>query len=160
MSGRKGIEATKRLRSRVKNKRGGNVKERLEFDRSDSQNMADYAEEYLHWLAVRNYTERTIEGRRYKLSYFLKWSHERTLVRACDVTKLILESYQRHLYHYRKKNGKPLGYSSQRGYLGAVRDFFRWLCRSNYLPYNPASEIEMPRPEKTIARRSIKYRTD
>ena len=37
-----------------------------------------------------------------------------------SVTKPILESYQRWLWRYRKKNGKPLGISTQRSKLGAV----------------------------------------
>ena len=55
-----------------------------------------------------------------------------------------------HLYRYRKPNGKPLGYGTQRERIGGVRDFFGWLCRSDHIPFNPASELEMPRPEKRL----------
>jgi integrase/recombinase XerD len=40
--------------------------------------------------------------------------------------------------------------SSQRGRIGAVKDLFRWLCRSHHILYNPASELEMPREEKRL----------
>jgi len=148
--GSKGFKATKHLRRRAKNKRGGNAQQAIEFDRTDPDNMADYTEEYLQWLAVMNYTEDTIEGRRYALKVFLGWARERDLICACDMTKPILESYMRFLHRFRKPNGKPLGYSTQRGRISAVRDFFRWLCRQNYILYNPASELEMPRPEKRL----------
>ena len=72
------------------------------------------------------------------------------MIRAEDVSKAILESYMRHLYRYRKPNGKPLAYGTQRERIGGVRDFFRWLCRSDHIPFNPASELEMPRPEKRL----------
>ena len=152
MAGKKGIAATQHLRWRGKEQRGGGGKTRQQilFDRSDPENMADYAEAYLSWLEVRGYSAETIEGRRYALEDFLGWCQERELVRPHEISKAILESYQRHLHRYRKPNGKPLGYRSQRGRIGAVRDFFKWLCRSNHIPFNPASELDMPRPEKRL----------
>jgi integrase/recombinase XerD len=148
--GSKGIAATRHLRGRRKSQRGGNARQAILFDRSDCENMADYADAYLSWLEVRNYSLETIEGRRYALDLFLGWCGERELVRAGEVSKQILESYMRFLHRYRKANGKPLGHSSQRGHIGAVRDFFKWLCRSDHIPFNPASELEMPRPEKRL----------
>ena len=32
-----------------------------------------------------------------------------------------------HLWHWRKKNGMPLGVSTQRARLGTLKDFFAWL---------------------------------
>ena len=148
--GSKGINAAKHLRGRSRDRRGGNPRQALLFDRSHPENMADYADSYLEWLEVRNYTTDTIEGRRYALDVFLEWCQGRDLIRAADVTKPILESYQRFLHRYRKKSGKPLGFSTQRGRISALKDFFRWLCRSNHILYNPASELEMPRPEKRL----------
>ena len=146
----KGIQSRKHLSRRSKDKRGGVAAQTLLFDRSDPANMADFADEYLSSLRVRNYSEETIEGRRQSLNVVLIWSYERDLVRASDITKPILESYLRHLHRYRKKNGKPLGFSSKSNRIIAVRDFFKWLCRSNYLLSNPASELDLPRPEKRL----------
>ena len=148
--GAKGIAATKHLRHRTKTQRGGNAKQAVLFNRSEPGNLADYSDAYLFWLGVRNYCETTIIGRRRTLDLFLGWAYERELIRAEDVTKAILESYMRHLYRYRKANGKPLGYGTQRERISGVRDFFRWLCRSDHIPFNPASELEMPRPEKRL----------
>lgn len=150
MAGKKGIAARGHLRSRSRKQRGGNVRTDVEFPREDPENLADNSDAYLEWMAVRNYTEDTIEGRRYALDAFLVWCRERELVRADSVTLPILESYLRHLHRYRKKNGKPLGASSQRGRISAVKDLFRWLCRGHHILYNPASELEMPRPEKRL----------
>ena len=150
MAGAKGIAALKHLRGRSKAQRGGKAAGAVIFDRSEPGNMADYSDTYLEWLGVRNYSDETINGRRRTLDLFLAWAYERELIRAEDVTKAILESYMRHLYRYRKPNGKPLGYGTQRERIGGVRDFFRWLCRSDHIPFNPASELEMPRPEKRL----------
>lgn len=64
-----------------------------------------------------------------------------------EITKPILESYQRHLWRYRKTNRKPLGISTQRARLSTLRDLFKYLCKQNLIPANPASESELPRPE-------------
>ncbi len=150
MSGKKGYKATRRLRNRSKSQRGGKAKSELEFERSDPLNMADAMEDYLAMLEAKNYTADTVEGRRFGVEAFLVWCAERTLWVPSVITLPILESYQRWLHRYRKKNGKPLGGSSQRGRLIAVREFFKWLCRSGRIPWNPASELELPRQEKRL----------
>ena len=150
MAGYKGYKAAGHLRRRSKEKRGGNDKSELVFDRRDVHNMAGYRDKYLEWLAVHNYAEGTISGKRFDIDIFLEWCLERDLIRPHEVTKPILESYQRHLYRYRKKDGKPLSQRSQRGRMSSLKDFFSWLCRQNYTLSNPASEIELPRPEKRL----------
>ena len=104
----------------------------------------------IEWLAVRNYTADTIEGRRDSMKFILLWTHERELRDPDKITKPILESYQRHLWRYRKSNGKPLGISTQRSRLGTLKDYFAWLAKQNTIVANPASEIELPRPEKRL----------
>ena len=148
MSGKKGYQATKRLRRRRRDKRGGNPAAELPAGRPGS--LAAEALRYLEHLAVRNYTPDTIEGRRDALKVFLAWAHPRELHQPAQITKPILESYQRHLWRWRKKNGKPLGISTQRARLGTLKDYFAWLCKQNALSANPASELEMPRPEKRL----------
>ena len=148
--GKKGFAATKHLRARSENQRGGKARQTLLFDRSDPHNLADYADQYLEALAVRNYTTKTVEGRRYAVNVFLSWCQERELARAADITKPILESFLRYLHRYRKANGKPLGFSTRYNQIVAVKDLFRWLCRSNFMLFNPASELDLPRPEKRL----------
>ncbi len=145
--GTKGIRTAKHLRHRSKHKRGGQVKP---DDGLKAEGMALQYRSYLEALAVRNYSPLTQKNRELDLIAFLKWCQERELYQARDVTRLILESYQRHMYRYRKKNGKPLGFTTQRGRLVTLKDFFRWLCRENEILHNPASELDMPRGEKRL----------
>lgn len=86
------------------------------------------------------------------LAYFLLWCEARAVTRPDDVTRPILERYQRHLYHHRKTDGKPLSFISQTGRLMAVRAYFRWLARQNVLLSNPAADLELPRMEKRLPR--------
>ena len=67
-----------------------------------------------------------------------------------EVTRPILESYQRYLYYYRKTNGQPLTFRTQHSRLTPVRRWFRWLVRNNHILHNPASDLDLPRMEKRI----------
>ena len=58
----------------------------------------------------------------------------------------MLESYQRHLFHYRKTNGEPLRFRSQSQRLLAVRAFFKWAATSATCCTTPPSQMELPRP--------------
>jgi len=53
--------------------------------------------------------------------------------RSVEVTRPVLERYQRYLFHYRKKDGKPLSFASQPLAAVALADWFRWMTRQNYL---------------------------
>jgi len=79
------------------------------------------------------------------LKYFTAWATARGLTKPEDVTRAVLERYQRWLYHYRKRTGTPLSVWSQHGRLVAVKGLFRWLTKQRALATNPAAELELPR---------------
>jgi integrase/recombinase XerD len=132
-------------------KKGGYAATPDGFDRSDAFTLARLIDEWFQRLAERAYSPRTVEARKWALRTFLRWAEERELRRPGQITKPILESYQRWLFQYRKADGKPLGVTTQRARLGALQNFFAWLCRENTLPANPAADLELPRkPNKTL----------
>ena len=71
----------------------------------------------------------TIQNREFYLRYFIIWADERGLNRPNEITKPIIESYQRYLYHYRKANGESLSVMSQNGRIITIRGLFKWLER-------------------------------
>jgi integrase/recombinase XerD len=107
---------------------------------------------YTEWLRVRNYSEMTLRDRDSNLRMLIAWLDERGIRKANEVTKPILERYQKHLFYQRKPDGRPLSFTNQMKKLIAAKDLFKWLTRQNYLLYNPASEIELPRGEKRLPR--------
>ena len=119
-----------------------------------------YLVEFLDWMAARRFSEHTIKNRRIELGYFIDWCEERGIHRPDDVTRAMLERYRQHVFHYRRKRaggktteaGQPLSFQTQAKRLVSVRVLFQWLARSHYLLYNPASELELPRPEKRLPR--------
>ena len=106
--------------------------------------------QHLEWMRVRNYSEASVQSREKSLLNFALWCEERELTRPASVTKPLLERYQRHLFLYRKKDGKPLGVSTQHQRLVALQVFFRWLARNNLVLSNPAADLELPRPERRL----------
>ncbi len=119
-------------------------------ERTDPQGLAAFVVRYLEWLRVHNYAEPTLENREVYLGYFVAWCAERGLAKPPEITKPILERYQRSLYTHRKRNGDPLTFRGQHARLVPIRGFFKWLTRQNYLLYNPASELELPRLEHRL----------
>jgi len=100
---------------------------------------------YLEWLRVHHYSERTVINRDKSLGIFIEWCEARSVLRPVEVTKPIIERYQRHLYYVRKPDGKPLSVRGQEWRLVPVRMYFKWLAQQNVLLWNPASEIVLPR---------------
>jgi integrase/recombinase XerD len=125
---------------------------------NDPQGMAVLLEKFLEWLRVKNYSERTVTNRQVYLNYFILWAEERGITRPNEVTKPILERYQRYLYHHKKKDGQPLSFRSQHGRMVPIRAWFKWLTRNNYLLYNPASDIELPRLEHRLPKHVLNIR--
>ncbi len=107
--------------------------------------LATLMHEHLNALRVRGYSEHTVESRTDYIGFFLEWAYEHGLREAVEITRPVLERYQRYLFYYRKKNGEPLTFRSQQSRLVPLRVWFKWMTRQNYILHNPASEIELPR---------------
>jgi integrase/recombinase XerD len=107
---------------------------------------------FLMWLAERNYSPYTVGNRARLLGQFIDWAQERGLSRPQEVTRPILERYQRTLYLYRKADGQPLSVRNQCAYLSALRAWFKWMTQQHRLLYNPAADLELPRQEKRLPR--------
>lgn len=111
-----------------------------------------YFSRYLSMCEVQQVSKDTIRRRDSALRRFIAWCDERGLDDPKQVTKPILERYQRYLYHYRKDNGDPLSIGSQHVILTPIKSFFKWLTQENYLLYNPASELVIPKKPKALPR--------
>jgi integrase/recombinase XerD len=116
----------------------------------DPEGLFAWMQRYLETLRVRNYSGRTVENRESYIGFFITWCDARSITRPQEVTKPMLERYQRHLFHLRRESGKPLTFAAQRQRLAPLRAYFKWLTRQNVLLWNPASELELPRVERRL----------
>jgi integrase/recombinase XerD len=120
-------------------------KQPLPGDPRDPIGFIVLSEAFLQWMAVTNYSQATIKNRRTYLRYFIIWCDDRGLTQPSEITRPIVDRYQRYLYYYRKKDGHPLSFRSQHTRLTSVRSFFKWLAKNNHILYNPAYDLELPK---------------
>jgi integrase/recombinase XerD len=121
-------------------------------DPNDPDGLHVWTVRFLRALEVRNFSICTRTNRKRMIGPFIEWCETRSITRPTEVTKPILEAYQRHLFHRRRPNGKPLGFGTQVQALVSLKRFFSWLTRTNVLLYNPASDIELPRHVRRLPR--------
>ncbi|MBF0547365.1 MAG: site-specific tyrosine recombinase XerC [Candidatus Riflebacteria bacterium] len=133
-------------------KRGDKQPKYPPMDTSDKNGPGFLIKEFSEWLLVKGFSESTVENRLGSLRYFFIWVDMRGIRQPREVTKPVLERYQRYLYHYRKKNGEPLSFQTQNARLAHIRNFYRWLAKGNYILSNPASDLDLPRMEKRLPR--------
>ena len=100
-----------------------------------------YLLKYTEAMQVRGYSETTLRKRDGDIRRFAGWCDDRSLNHPNQITKLILERYQRHLFHYRQENGSQLSARTQNQYITSIKQFFKYLAQENYLLFNPASEL-------------------
>jgi integrase/recombinase XerD len=108
--------------------------------------------DFLAWSEAVGISPFTVRQRQRAVRRFILWAVDRTLTQPQDITLPILDRYQRHLYHYRKKDGTPLSFASQHTELVPLKAYFKWLARERRILYNPASELVMPKAPRQIPR--------
>lgn len=128
---------------------------RFPGDPTDPHGFAALVADWAEWMGAHGYSPRTVENRQRMLAHLVVWLDERGIGRPVDVTRPMLDRYQRWLFHYRKANGDPLTFRSQSQRLLPVRAFFKWAARHHHLVHNPASELELPKVEKRLPRPAL-----
>lgn len=117
----------------------------VETDNDEPGGIAERMNEFLDYMRMRGLSEFTLHRRCHVFRNFADWCAVRGVRHPRDITKPILERYQRHLYHFRSTNGKPLSFRTQYIYLSALQTFFHFLGKKNYILSNPAADLDLPR---------------
>ena len=107
---------------------------------------------HLEWMSATNFSSDTVTHRRDSVGLFIAWAEERGIEDPMEITRPILQSYQRHLYYYRSAQGRLLSVGTQRDRMMSLRAWFRWMVRNHRILYNPASDLDLPRKEKRLPR--------
>jgi len=139
--------------------RRGQKKDWLFLAPSDPEGMPALRLLWVEAMRTRGLSEAHVDNSQMTLAAFILWAQERGVTKAREVTRPVLESYQRFLFYYRKEtkvpagtqpdhevsSEEPLTLRTQVEKLSALKGFFRWLTRHGYILANPASELELPR---------------
>jgi len=94
---------------------------------------------HLDAMRARKYSVKTIKAYAGPLNRFVLYLAERGIERVQDVTSRDIEQYQLALLDHGFKE------ATQSGYLRAVRDFFKYLEKSQHIFTNPAAELTIGR---------------
>jgi integrase/recombinase XerD len=114
--------------------------------------LASYVKAFLSWIEATGQSAATASTRERGLARFLEWADERGLAHPMELTRPVLEAWQRHLYLSRKANGQPLSLATQQTLIVALKAWFRWLSRERHILVNPAHELITPRRPRTLPR--------
>lgn len=119
---------------------------------NDLRGLTAAMRRYLEHLGTRGYRPMGMATAERYIRDFIAWADERGVTHPSQVSRQVLERYQRWLYHYRKRDGSPLSVAGQRCKLVPLRGFFRWLTKTAEIPANPAADMELPRKIKRLPR--------
>lgn len=122
----------------------------VSLDPSRLNRLHAYRAAFLEWTVTIGLSEQTARIRHHALDRFIRWCDEHGIDRPQEVTRPILQRYQRHLYHYRKADGAPLSFSTQANRLYPLVAFFKWLARENHILTNPASDLDLPKQPRQL----------
>jgi integrase/recombinase XerD len=107
--------------------------------------LAALLEKHAEYMRLHNYSEYTIKTHRVEIRQFLLWAEDHGITDPVEVTRTVLERFQKYVFNYRKKNGEPLSFTAQHHRITALRVWFKWMARQHHILHNPASEIDLPR---------------
>ena len=114
--------------------------------------LQDWIQKYFQSEALRNLSPQSLKSNASRLGLFQKWCEERSLEEISEITRPMLESYQRFVSRQKNRKGEPLQALSQWNRLVALRSFFAWLVKRRILIFNPASELELPKLPQAFPR--------
>jgi integrase/recombinase XerD len=118
----------------------------------DTRGLYAAMRRFLEHRVVMGTPAYTLENVERCVREFSDWAEGCGVTHPQQVTRAVLERYQRHLHYRRKKNGEPLSLITQKTKMVPVRALFKWLTRQGEIPANPAADLEMPRYVHRIPR--------
>jgi integrase/recombinase XerD len=123
----------------------------------DPKCIAPLATKYLeHLTMTRGLSRESKKSTKNRLHRFVAYCEARGLVHPVELSKEVLEQYQRSVFNHRRKDGRSLRRTTQNQYVIVVRTFFRWLQKERVILYNPAAELELLKEEKALPRHVLR----
>ena len=128
----------------MQRRKGRSPGEPVETD--DPHSLTAHIGRHLAWLEARGYAVNGLWTRRADLKEFCGWCAEREVVRPPDLNRIVIDLFQRYISQRPKKDGDPLSATTQCKKLMTIAKYCKWLVRERLIAYDPAAELELPRP--------------
>ncbi len=113
--------------------------------------LRDLLPPYFLSLRIDNWSQQTVDRRKFSLGRFLDWAEQRECVQPQDLRRELLEPYRRSLFHHRQaRNGQPLSFATQASYLTAVKHWLGWLHREQHAADDLSVAVTFPKSEKRL----------
>jgi integrase/recombinase XerD len=112
--------------------------------------LMGYVDQYLEWRGMTGASERSVRAHDDALKYFIEWCEVRGVSRPEELTRPVLEAYQRTLFLTRRSDGEPLSIRTQLLRLMGLRGWCTWLSRERVVEHNAAADLVLPRAPKTL----------
>jgi integrase/recombinase XerD len=116
--------------------------------------MEYYLKNHLEYMKGRGYSALTIRKRKYTVLSFFSWCNKRepnAKKTIKDITEKTITKYQHYIYDCKnKKTGKTLSIRTKIEKLSSVYLFFKYLAEKDFILYNPAEKMELPRVHKHL----------
>lgn len=115
-----------------------------------ANSLRNHFANYLENMQMLNLSPNTIAHRKTHGNEFLDWCEMRDLTEPDQITRKLVEAFQRHIHRKRRKDGEPYSIRSQLLRLDAVRGFCRFLAKTDVMEFNPTDRMEMPKKPDTL----------
>ncbi len=112
--------------------------------------MNEYITKYLDYLNQKGYSQKTVDEYIRHIKYFINLFKDKTHPK--DIQKEDIYTFQKHLYDYKTRNDTSLTLSTQAKRLRAIKGWFSFLQKRDYILFDPTTSIELPKEEKGLPR--------
>lgn len=109
-----------------------------------------WRQRFAEYITHRHFSKNSVEAYGASLKPFFDFLDQQGIDSLSLVHRQTLEDYRAHIFAKRSPNGKLWSVSTQRGRLGVVKAFFRFLFHEGYLLVDVASGLDFPRRQEVL----------
>lgn len=109
------------------------------------ENLMLLKERFRQHMQVANRSQQTIKNYLWHLQKFLDHLFELGIYSVLEVNKKHILDYQKHLHYFENRKGRQDTIRAQNNHLKVVKVFFHFLKGEDYIPQNPAQDVDYAR---------------
>ena len=123
---------------------------RVPADPAGANPLHRWRAQFCEWTLISGLSPATANMRTHAITHFIRWADEHGLQHPAEVSRPVLQRYQRALYLARSQRGLPLAPTTQAARLHPVMAWFKWLTREGHILSNPAADLDIPKAPRQL----------